>query len=358
LETENIKLLKKRIESEKHKPKPGSKDISWLKYIFQTHKPKPGLKDISWLKYIFQTHTDVVDKTKINFLEKTINLNNKWRGLPALSSLGIIYLLTKHRDSCFILSDFVTPTLTWTKLGFEWNASDVEFPGSTQYKLSNKVFYGKLTQPQSRLSFKENIMNCKRKKKKYIIIFSGLESKIKNKTYGHSNVILYNIVNKEIEYFEPNGDRDDINSMFHTKQLYIEIKKAFDDSKIPYNNIYFPLDYCPTGPQIYDNHQDKYIQNKPRGYCVAWSLYYIDARLSNPGIGREKLISQFIKRYQDESIYFINNYANFILNLFDDLFNTYPKLFDSLIKRTLTQHDDHKLDTIISKRLIEILSLL
>jgi hypothetical protein len=339
LETENIKLLKKRIESEKHKPKPGSKDISWLKDIFQTH-------------------TNINNKTKINFLEKTINLDNKWIGVPILSSLGIIYLLTKHRDSCFILSDFVTPTLTWNKLGIEWKTSDVKFPGSTQYKLSNKVYYGKFTYPKSRLSFKKNIMNCKRKKKKYIIIFVGLESEIKNKTYGHSNVILYNIVNKEIEYFEPYGDSDSVNYVYHTKQLYIEIKETFDDNEIPYNNIYFPLNYCPIGPQVYDNHDEQKIQNRTFGYCCAWTLYYIDARLSNPGIEREKLISQFIERYKDESIYFINNYANFILNLFDDLFNTYPKLFDSFTKKTLTPREDHKLDTIISQRLIEILSLL
>ena len=60
---------------------------------------------------------------------------------------------------------------------------------------------------------------------------------------------------------------------------------------------YTPEDFCPIkGYQLYNNvlGKNNTLENDPGGFCAAWSIHYIDLRLSNPDVEPEKLIKRSI----------------------------------------------------------------
>lgn len=51
------------------------------------------------------------------------------------------------------------------------------------------------------------------------------------------------------------------------------------------------------------------------GFCLAWCLWYLELRLSNPKINSKKLVTKSIKKLKLKNISFsehIRNYANYI----------------------------------------------
>jgi hypothetical protein len=360
--------------------KPSQNEISKFRAKIQEAEEVKYYGTMGWLVHIFKKYTGINNKTKINFLEKVIDThNNKWEGYPSMLIMGIIYLLMKHKQSCFILNDFATPGMSWTKLGFEWVVYSEEHYktltyrekiGTKKYINNKKTYYAKLNYPDTRLGLKNSISNCMKKGKDYIIIFVGIEYEYSDnegkQALGHQNVMLFNVKRKEIEFFEPHGVINYGDDKFLRRELYNAIDIVFIKEDIPYNLMYYPMDYCPIGPQVYDNHTQKSrgffrkkVENVSEGYCASWSLYYIDARLSNPTIDRKELISTFVERYKHESIYFINSYANFILILFDDIFKDVPELFIKLRNDVdFTKKEQKDFDIRVSGRLIKMLSML
>jgi hypothetical protein len=150
-----------------------------------------------------------------------------------------------------------------------------------------------------------------------IIVYenSGLES--------HANILIYDTKTKELERFEPHGNK------FRGKKDYadwnkldFEIEYVFLNNGIEIKKYYKPLDFCPRlGFQSLE--RDDVIESDPAGFCKTWIIWYLELRLKNPDISREKVISGSIQKIkQDPTGFksFIRNYSKFIRDIFSKEF--------------------------------------
>lgn len=310
---------------------------------------------------------------EIDFLQSLQSYKqNIWSGSPINELISIIYVLLRHKSTCSMVPVFKTPRVYFEKFEIAWtitkNVSDTKFISNdyfhkryskliTSKRVNNKqkVF---LTVPKD-LNIANTIELCKKYNKRFAFVLVGLANEILKKS--HSNCIIYDIKKNEIELFEPHGgdnvyllSKDD---NYHRKLFYTELTKYLK-SILPVKKIYMPMDYCPVGPQMYDGriHENPVkIINRAGGYCAAWSIYYLDARFSNPDVPRDLLIDKFIEKYRKESLYFINNYSNFILNLFRNSIKKYRPLYNKVIRDKGTREERYKLYAIISNRLNELI---
>jgi hypothetical protein len=125
----------------------------------------------------------------------------------------------------------------------------------------------------------------------------------------HAALVLYDFKRNIIERFDPYGNTSllDINmDKFLGKELVLNTGMTY------YNpGIYFPV----AGFQTLSNEDDIYNQKMGDfgGYCLAWTLWYIEHRLLNNKINPKKLIRKTINKFMGMKIKpmeYIRNYAN------------------------------------------------
>lgn len=111
-------------------------------------------------------------------------------------------------------------------------------------------------------------------------------------TFSHANVILIDNKNKNIEFFEPHGHKDDDSTLEGVKGAYFQkakhLKKFMKDILPDYNFKNVSEMFKQEGFQM------KY--DARHGYCVTWSILYVHYRLLNPNIKIDILI-QYIYYY-------------------------------------------------------------
>lgn len=149
---------------------------------------------------------------------------------------------------------------------------------------------------------------------------------------GHANILLFDLVNKTIERFEPYGK---IKTFSKEEQ---KVSSAFDFEidllfkKYGYKYIKSKAFLPKKGPQhleelkVYDvtSSISSSKENDPEGFCGAWSLWYVDLRLSNQSVKKKQLIKYSIKRLVNNQISlraFIRNYSRFIIKQRTKLLN-------------------------------------
>jgi len=128
---------------------------------------------------------------------------------------------------------------------------------------------------------------------------------------GHTNVLMYTIASNELERFDPFG------SGFYG-DMDIELEKYFKNliSNVKYIS---PSDYTsPIGIQKIDitENRNEYIGD-PNGYCSAWSLWYIDMRMTYPDINRNKLMNYIIQQINVRNLKFRSIIRNYSKNITD-----------------------------------------
>eukprot|EP00873_Tetraselmis_striata_P043720 jgi/Tetstr1/463984/TSEL_008789.t1 len=154
--------------------------------------------------------------------------------------------------------------------------------------------------------------------------WQGVEASYSKGWISHVNAVIYDLEKQELEIFEPHGANKitDFEDLMR-KEMYKAIHTVFK-RHLPVKKFHSPMDFCP-GPQSADASMPSYvnafmIKNKPKGYCAAWSLYYLDLRLSNPDVPRKELMTGFMmSRFWRKSLSFINAYSNFIIKMYEDL---------------------------------------
>lgn len=354
----------------------------------------------------FKQKTDKIKEThKFKNIMKSINLDSKtpdllfdfdkkldnlWQGKSYKLVIVLYYILQRHNNVCFFSGKIDTPRkrINYDKFHISFIRLD---PDEYKYKYQNSynqdtdiiiennydetipvglfrtLFTGEkprkvsitdiFTVPKA-FNLKKIIDNCKKNNKRFFIGLIYLGNFINNYNHkAHENSFIYDIEKQELEVFEPNGAiADDIAEMFNTKDFFNYLLEYFLKNGIPVKKFYKPMDYCLRGPQALDYKSHKEIKNAPGGYCGAWSLYYLDARLSNPNIPRDLLITFITKEFQNNSAIFINSYSNFVLTNF--LTNVleiqkkkrkYPTLLKNFQKGKLTRHEQYY----INNKLIE-----
>lgn len=121
-----------------------------------------------------------------------------------------------------------------------------------------------------------NIMNKTCGNKRLLSIPIILDFEYLNE--AHANIAVFDLKNKTMERFEPHGEKSP--PQFETEMLDSELAKLCKNI----NFIYIPpTEFCPKiGPQTGEG---KFTSLSPnRGFCFAWSMWYIEARVSSPDI--------------------------------------------------------------------------
>lgn len=128
----------------------------------------------------------------------------------------------------------------------------------------------------------------------------------------HAAMILYDFNRKIIERFEPYG-----NTQYLDMDIDKVLEKELHIDGFTYNppGRYFPV----AGFQTLSDENNLLNQKLGDfgGYCLAWSLWYVEHRMNNTNIEPKTLIRKTINRFNSMIIKpneYIRNYANYVNN--------------------------------------------
>ncbi len=145
----------------------------------------------------------------------------------------------------------------------------------------------------------------------------------------HANILIYDKVKNVLERFEPYGIIPYIDS--NNLDLFIEkLGVECINKNVKYVK---PSDMFDTlGPQVISNDSDYNIKKlgDPNGYCLAWTLWFLEIRVNNPDISAKEIMKNNLGNIVKSNsvngdklfINFIRNYAaeldslknNFMIN--------------------------------------------
>ena len=117
------------------------------------------------------------------------------------------------------------------------------------------------------------------------------------KNMNHANIIVIDVRKKQIELFEPHGNRSDDSTLHNIKKSY-SIKKTH--LKKFFKTI---LDY--KFISVVDELKKHSLQGKydaNSGYCITWSLLYFHYKVLNPSVSYKKLIHYIDKKINLEKL--------------------------------------------------------
>ena len=209
----------------------------------------------------------------------------------------LLFLSRKFENDCVILP---------IKSIFPWPAYIFMSTHSPFMELKNITLHWDIEEKEFIVpdGYWDHINACKSKKRFVLMpfIFSPEER-------GHMNFIIYDFKTRSMERFEPHGvdaqDWLEFNIDLKLQNLFTENMGQRFIMKY-----YRPIDYCPIiGPQtLQDDEEEDTI-----GYCMAWSFWYAELRLSNPEKTRDEVVALAMKELdarQESLTQFIKNYSN------------------------------------------------
>lgn len=152
-----------------------------------------------------------------------------------------------------------------------------------------------------------NLINAEiiNNKKRFACVFLSVITE----TYLHANILVYDLKNKTVERFEPYGNIIGTNTMIDDT---LEEELTWNTG-LKYIR---PEEYLPFASfqMISDENNTEYQKAGDfGGFCLAWSIWYIENRLMNPDIEQSVLVKKLIKKLGSLDIKFIEyirNYAN------------------------------------------------
>ena len=235
---------------------------------------------------------------------------------------GLIYLTTKHKNLSIPISFSHSYGIKKNNVVDIMDAG-VRFD-CTKVEKTQKLYY-----PINIIDFYRLI---KESKKRFHAIFVYIKWNCENDS-AHFNMLVFDKQNKTAERFEPytkfnNSRLNDIVNRFDTI-ISKDIKKYLNYKFIK------PNKFCPTlGFQqkeednlFYSNDNINIIKGKtkgnifkqsdPGGFCGAWSLYFLDLKLTYPNYNTGKVLKKAFEALQKDKHSFrsfIRNYSNFISN--------------------------------------------
>ena len=228
---------------------------------------------------------------------------------------GILWLKETFQDLNLILDYPLTENNKleeyYKKLGLNYQSklqfSNIEIVWSYQ-----KIFYP---------TFFDAIVNkiLSEKKNNFVVIPLGIE--INNG--AHANILFWDIKNKTVERFEPNGAKYPRGYNYNPKLLDLLLLNKFKsiDEKIEY---YSPDRYLPNiGFQLLEVLEEKRCKKigDPNGFCAIWCIWWCFQKLNN-NIDSEKLANQLIKKIKLENKSFkdlIRNFSQNVVNFRDKI---------------------------------------
>jgi len=264
--------------------------------------------------------------------------------------IGIIFILKKHNNVCSIINnknEIINERLCdfYKERGMVIN-DNCEF-------INFEIVW-----KDSKLIMIENFVTLFEKalenKRRFIIIPIGIE--IKNGS--HSNYLLFDKNNYEIERFEPHGKN--ITSNFNYRAEYLDelLEKYFKNinSKII---LISPDKYLPKiSFQILDSVENNSIKiGDPKGFCAIWAIWYIDFRLTYEDIDRNKLIKILLANIKDQKLSYkniIRNYSKNIIEYRDKFLKQIDINMNDFMNNKYTNQQINKLLYLLNNEIVKL----
>ena len=248
---------------------------------------------------------------KINIDNDSLNNSCTYTGSPIDILFGILLL---YRDfsslGLNIILDYpltinITLEKHYEKLGINYpyllDFSNIEIIWSFQKIIFPSNF--------------DNLINKKKNNSKYIIIPIGIETSLGS----HANILLWNLINKTIERFDPNGSKYPVGFNYNPELLDNLLYNKFlsFDKDIKY---YKPLDFLPTiSFQILENLETNKCKKigDPNGFCGTWCIWWVYQRLKNIETPIDTIANDLIKHIKYDNNKFKNIIRNFSKKITD-----------------------------------------
>lgn len=178
------------------------------------------------------------------------------------------------------------------------------------------------------------LANCISNNEPIIIIPLSLKITVGKTTSGHANLLIYRNNTRELEHFEPHGvdyqggseeemilvnDTLDKDLDYLVKNINIEL----DEKSLLPIKLIKAHEVCPRldGVQSLENESRlPKLPIEPDGYCVAWSMFFVEMCLKNPEIPSEQIyraiLDERVKRGSNPDYFkkMIRGYTCFINN--------------------------------------------
>ena len=314
-------------------------DFKKLKILYKNHKNKNICK--SKIKEVIINEKRSLPKLNIIpiYIEHGIYINScLYTGMPIDILFGLILLHNtfKSKNLNIILDYPITINkdleLYYKKIGLYYpyilDFSNIEIIWCYQH-----IFYPSY--------FDEEIQKCIKNKVKFIIIPIGIETAIG----AHANILFWNLAEKTIERFEPNGANYPIGLNYNPElldNLLLNKFKLFDE-----NIIYYPpYKFLPTiGFQLLESLETEKCKKigDPNGFCGVWCIWWVYQRIiniNNQFYNITNIADELIKNIKFETLYFkniIRNFSEKIYSLRDNALKKYNLDINDWIVGNYTQ---------------------
>lgn len=270
-------------------------------------------------KIIYEKNISVPEKKKSYCLNNMSFENIKFSSYTGISLdiiMGLIYLQKKFNIIQTSLSD-----------------NFIENPSLENYYKSNGIQKGRFSDFLNfeivwsfqkifiPTTLKQIINNFKADPiKKYLVLPVGIELS----NGAHANILFYNKQTNEMERFEPYGMDFPPGFNYNPLNLDTNLKNLFTNYFENNNQIEFKF-YSPSsyqtkiGLQLLDTieyNKEKNIGD-PGGFCAAWSLWYVEMRISNQNVLRNELIYKLINYIRLKRVTFRSVIRSFTKNITD-----------------------------------------
>jgi ankyrin repeat protein len=248
-----------------------------------------------------------IQHMKLNFDNGIFTNTCFYTGFPIDVLFGLLLLYnTFKNEELKVILDFPLTINTilenyYKKIGLDYkynmDFSNIEILWSYQ-----KIFYP---------SYFENMIEKQIKYSRYIVIPIGIETSIGS----HANILFWDIMNKTIERFEPNGSNYPMGLNYNPELLdnLIENKfKEFDD--ITY---YPPYKFLPPiGFQLLESLETDRCKKigDPNGFCAVWCIWWVYQRMlniMNPKLQLTNIAEEMIRYIKFDNMSFKTIIRNF-----------------------------------------------
>jgi hypothetical protein len=227
-------------------------------------------------------------------MSPTVKKTN-FKGTAEYSLCILKYLKNKYKDSCIIIPKLKkSKNLKHTDVSLRW------------IQLSEKE--GHFSVPDKYWDIFSSCIN-----KRFVVFPFGFSC---SNFMGHANFMIYDRKTKSLERFEPYGKT--LRKCSNPVNLDKKMKKLFNDNLGDdfVQKYYQPLDFMSKESfqrqQEYENQVNK--DDPKGGFCVAWSCWYAELRLSNPDKCRNFIVNNAFKKLKEEESLtrYIRNYSAYI----------------------------------------------
>jgi len=240
--------------------------------------------------------SNVSNDINFDLLNKKYTNKTKYEGYAYIEYNAILYLLKRHKSCTTLVNKINVNKIKFIDFQLRWMCDNNE-------RILSKPKY-----------FGEKLKNCYNTSSRFIFVLLSMTNRYKcsqSNNQGHLNVIIYDKIEKSLERFEPMGiiDRFEIYSK-HLDNIILDLFRKY----LPVSTYFSPLDFCPASSfQCLEIKSDAMLGD-PGGFCSAWSLWYLDLRLSNPTLSRNQIVSFALNQISLLGSFknFIRNYSHFL----------------------------------------------